>query len=167
MAAEMDRRSKLVADPILLEFVNRITQNIVINSDVKVPVTVKVIDSSEINAFALPGGFLYVNRGLIEAADNEAELAGVIAHETAHIAARHGVEQASKGDLFSWASLPLIFLGGAGGMIINQVAGIAVPLGFLKFSRGAEKEADRLAAQYLWKTGYDPQALITFFEKLQ
>ncbi|HKX28105.1 MAG TPA: M48 family metallopeptidase [Blastocatellia bacterium] len=167
LAAEVERSSKLVSDPKLLEFVNRLTQNIVINSDVKVPVTVKVIDSSEVNAFALPGGFLYVNRGLIEAADNEAELAGVIAHETAHIAARHGVEQASKGDLFSWASLPLIFLGGAGGLIVNQVAGIAVPLGFLKFSRGAEKEADRLAAQYLWKTGYDPQALITFFEKLQ
>jgi beta-barrel assembly-enhancing protease len=167
MAAEMDRYSKLVVDPIIHEFVNRVTQNIVINSDIKVPVTVKVVDSSEINAFALPGGFLYVNLGLIEAADNEAELAGVIAHEAAHIAARHGVEQASKGNLISWASLPLIFLGGWGGFIVNQAAGFAVPLTFLKFSRGAEKEADRLAAQYLWKTGYDPHALITFFEKLQ
>jgi predicted Zn-dependent protease len=167
MAAEMDRYSKLLGDPIVLEFVNRVTQNIVINSDIKVPVTVKVIDSSEINAFSLPGGFLYVNRGLIEAADNEAELAGVIAHEAAHIAARHGVEQASKSNLISWASLPLIFLGGWGGFIINQAAGIAVPLTFLKFSRGAEKEADRLAAQYLWRTGYDPHALITFFEKLR
>ncbi len=167
MAAEVDRYSKLVEDPVILELVNRVTQNIVINSDIKVPVTVKVIDSSDINAFALPGGFLYVNRGLIEAADNEAELAGVIAHEAAHIAARHGVEQASKGNLISWASLPLIFLGGWGGFIINQAAGIALPLTFLKFSRGAEKEADRLAAQYLWKTGYDPHALITFFEKLQ
>jgi predicted Zn-dependent protease len=104
MAAEVDRYSKLLDDPIILEFVNRVTQNIVINSDIKVPVTVKVIDSPEINAFALPGGFLYVNRGLIEAADNEAELAGVIAHEAAHIAARHGVEQASKGNLFAPAS---------------------------------------------------------------
>lgn len=167
MAAEVNRYSKLVDDPIVLELVNRVTQNIVINSDIKVPVTVKVIDSPEINAFALPGGFLYVNRGLIEAADNEAELAGVIAHEAAHIAARHGVEQASKSNLISWASLPLGFLGGWGGFIINQAAGIAVPMTFLKFSRGAEKEADRLAAQYLWKTGYDPHALITFFEKLQ
>jgi predicted Zn-dependent protease len=167
MAAEVNRYSKFLDDPIVLEFVNRVAQNIVINSDIKVPVTVKVIDSSDINAFALPGGFLYVHRGLIEAADNEAELAGVIAHEAAHIAARHGVEQVSKGNLLSWASLPLIFLGGWGGFIINQAAGIAIPLTFLKFSRGAEKEADRLAAQYLWKTGYDPHSLITFFEKLQ
>jgi predicted Zn-dependent protease len=167
MASEIDRYSKLLDDSTVLELVNRITQNIVINSDIKIPVTVKVIDSSDINAFALPGGFLYVNRGLIEATDNEAELAGVIAHEAAHIAARHGAEHASKGNLINWASLPLIFLGGWGGFIINQAAGLAVPLTFLKFSRGAEKEADLLAVQYLWKTGYDPHGLITFFEKLR
>jgi predicted Zn-dependent protease len=167
MAAEMDRYSKPFDDPVVLELVNRVTQNIVNNSDIKIPVTVKVIDSSDINAFALPGGFLYVNRGLIEAADNEAELAGVIAHEAAHIAARHGAEQASKGNLINWASLPLIFLGGWGGFIINQAAGLGVPLTFLKFSRGAEKEADMLAVQYLWKSGYDPHGLITFFEKLR
>jgi beta-barrel assembly-enhancing protease len=167
MAAETDRRSKLVADPILLEFVNRVTQNIVINSDVKVPVTVKVIDSSHINAFALPGGFLYINRGLIKAADNEAELAGVIAHEVAHIAARHGAEKATKGNLISWAAIPLIFFGRWGGFLVNQTAGLLIPRSYFKFSRRAEKEADRLAAQYLWKTGYDPQGLITFFEKLR
>jgi predicted Zn-dependent protease len=167
MAAEMDRRSKLVADPILLEFVNRVTQNIVINSDVKVPVTVKVIDSSYINAFTLPGGFLYINRGLIKAADNEAELAGAIAHEVAHIAARHGVEQATKGNLLNWAAIPLIFFGRWGGYLVNQTASLVIPISYFKFSRRAEKEADRLAAQYLWKTGYDPQGLITFFEKLR
>jgi beta-barrel assembly-enhancing protease len=167
MAAKMDRRSRLVADPILLEFVNRITQNIVINSDVKVPVTVRVIDSPDINAFTLPGGFLYINRGLIEAAEDEAELAGVIAHEVAHIAARHGVEQATKGVLINWAAIPLIFFGRWGGFLVNQTAGLMIPLSYLKFSRGAEKEADRLAAQYLWKTGWDPQGLITFFEKLR
>jgi beta-barrel assembly-enhancing protease len=166
IAAEMDRRSKLVADPILLEFVNRVTQNIVINSDVKVPVTVKVIDSSQINAFALPGGFLYINRGLITAADNEAELAGAIAHAVAHIAARHGAEKATKGNLINWAAIPLIFFGRWGGFLVNRTASL-IPRSLFKFSRGAEKEADRLAAQYLWKTGYDPQGLITFFEKLR
>lgn len=167
LAQEVERAAQLVDDPIVLEYVNRLGQNLVLNSDAKVPFTFKVIDAPEINAFALPGGFLFVNRGLLEAVGNEAELAGVLAHEIAHVTARHGVEQASKGNLLSWASLPLIFLGGWGGYIINQAAGIALPLTFLKFSRGAEKEADRLAAQYLWKAGYDPQALNSFFEKLQ
>lgn len=167
LAAEVDGSAKLVTDPLINEFVNRIAQNIVLHSDAKVPFTVKVIDASEVNAFALPGGFLYVNRGLLEAAENEAEVAGVMAHEIAHVAARHGIEQASKGQLLQWGSLPLIFFGGLGGYIIQQVAGIALPLTFLKFSRGAEKEADRLGAQYMWATGYDPNALITFFEKLQ
>jgi len=167
LAAETDRASKLVSDPLIAEYVNRVAQNIVLNSDAKVPFTIKVIDSNEVNAFALPGGFLYVNRGVIDAADNEAEMAGVIAHEIAHVAARHGVEQASKGELVNYASIPLIFVGGWGGYIAQQVAGLAIPLGFLKFSRGAEKEADRLGAQYMWASGYDPNALITFFEKLQ
>lgn len=167
LAAETDRQSKFVTDPIITEYVNRIGQNIVLHSDAKVPFTIKVIDSDEINAFALPGGFLYVYRGVVEAADNEAELAGVMAHEIAHVTARHGVEQASKAELANYLSIPLIFLGGWGGYAIRQAAGLAVPLGFLKFSRGAEKEADLLGAQYLWASGYDPQAMITFFEKLQ
>lgn len=167
LAAEVDRHSRLVNDPIVTEYVNRIAQNIVLHSDTKVPFTVKVLDATEVNAFALPGGFLYVNRGLLEAADNEAEVAGVMAHEIAHVAARHGVEQASKGELIQWGSLPLIFMGGLGGFIIQQAAGLVVPLTFLKFSRGAEKEADRLGAQYMWASGYDPNALVTFFEKLQ
>lgn len=167
IAAEVDRTSKLVNDPIVTEYVNRVAQNLVLHSDSKVPFTIKVIDSGDVNAFALPGGVLYVHRGLIEAADNEAEMAGVIAHEIAHVAARHGVEQASKGELFNYLSIPLIFLGGIGGYAIQQGLGLAVPLTFLKFSRGAEKEADRLGAQYMWASGYDPNALITFFEKLQ
>ncbi len=167
LAMEVDRESKLITDPVLNEFVNRVVQNIVLHSDSKVPFTVKVIDAEDVNAFALPGGFLYVNRGLLEAADNEAEVAGVLSHEIAHVAARHGVEQASKGTLMNYASIPLIFLGGIGGYAIQQAAGVLIPMGFLSFSRGAEKEADRLGAQYMWAAGYDPKALSTFFEKLQ
>jgi beta-barrel assembly-enhancing protease len=167
LAAEVDRTSQFVTDPVIMEYVNRVGQNIVLRSDSKVPFSFKVIDSNEVNAFALPGGFLYVNRGVIEAAESEAELAGVMAHEIAHIAARHGVEQASKGQFLNYASIPLIFLGGLPGYIIQQAAGLAVPLTFLKFSRGAEKEADLLASQYLWAAGYDPNAMVSFFEKLQ
>src|SRR5215475_4752097 len=167
LAAEVDRESKFVTDPIITEYVNRVGQNIILHSDVKVPVTIKVIDSNEVNAFALPGGHLYVNRAVIETADNEAELAGVIAHETGHVAARHGVEQASKGSLINYGTIPLIFLGGWGGFAIRKAAGLAVPLTFLKFSRGAEEEADRLGAQYMWAAGYDPHAMVTFFEKLE
>jgi predicted Zn-dependent protease len=167
LSSDVDRRSKFVNDPLITEYVNRVAQNIVLHSDAKVPFTIKVIDSNDVNAFALPGGFLYVNRGLLEAADNEAELAGVLSHEIAHVTARHGIEQMSKGQLLNYASIPLIFFGGIGGYIVQQVASIAVPLTFLKFSRGAEKEADRLGAQYMWASGYDPNALVTFFEKLQ
>jgi len=167
LAAEVDRETKFITDPIVTEYVNRVGQNIVLHSDVKTPVTIKVVDSNEINAFTLPGGYLYINRGVIEAADSEAELAGVIAHETGHVAARHGVEQASKANLINYGSLPLIFLGGLGGFAIRQAAGLAVPLGFLKYSRGQEGEADRLGAQYMWSAGYDPHAMVTFFEKLE
>lgn len=166
-AQEVDRSAKLVEDPIIVEYINKVGQNLVLHSDAKVPFTIKVIDSDEINAFALPGGFFYVNKGLILAADNEAELAGPMSHEIAHVAARHGVEQASKGQLVNWGSLPLIFLGGWGGFAARQAASLAIPVGFLKFGRTAEYEADMLGVQYLWASGYDPHAMSTFFEKLQ
>src|SRR5262245_42862441 len=166
-AQEVDRSAKLVEDPIIVEYINKVGQNLVLHSDAKVPFTIKVIDADEINAFALPGGFFYVNKGLILAADNEAELAGPMAHEIAHVAARHGVEQASKGQIGNWGTLPLIFMGGWGGFGARQAASLVIPMGFLKFGRNAEYEADMLGAQYLWATGYDPNAMATFFEKLQ
>ena len=167
LAAEVDRQAKFIDDPIISEYINRVGQNIVLNSDAKVPFTIKVLDSDDVNAFALPGGHFYVNKGLILAADNEAEVAGVMAHEIAHVAARHGVEQASKAQIANFAMIPLIFMtGGLGALAYNGVQ-ILVPLAFLKFSRGAEAEADKLGAQYAWASGYDPNSLVTFFEKLE
>jgi predicted Zn-dependent protease len=167
LAAEIERQVKLIDDPTINEYVNRVGQNLVRNSDAKVPFTIKVVESDEINAFALPGGFFYVNSGLILAADDESELAGVMAHEIAHVAARHGTEQASKAELINFASIPLIFMGGVGGFALRQAAGFLIPMQFLQFSRKDEAEADYLGLQYLYNTGYDPGAAVSFFEKLQ
>jgi predicted Zn-dependent protease len=168
-AQEVEKSSKLVDDPIVVDYVNRVGQRLVRNSDAKVPFTIKVIDSDEINAFALPGGFFYVNSGLILAADEEAELAGVMAHEIAHVAARHGTRNATKEQIAEWASIPLIMLGPGGwaGYGIYEGLQMAIPIGFLKFSRDAEREADYLGLQYMYKAGYDPNAFVSFFEKIE
>jgi len=166
-AQEVEQSVKLVQDPVVTEYVNRIGQNIVRNSDAKVPFTIKVVDSDEINAFALPGGFFYVNSGLLLAADDEAELAGVMAHEIAHVAARHSMRQMTRSNLANLGSIPLIFMGGWAGYAIRSAAGFALPMTFLTFSRGFEAEADYLGLEYMYKTGYDPQAFVSFFEKLQ
>ena len=167
LAQEVERSSKLIDDPVVTEYVNRVGQNLVRNSDARVPFTIKVIDSDEVNAFALPGGFFYVNSGLILRAQEESELAGVMAHEISHVAARHGTRQMTRLNWAQIGTLPLIFVGGGLGYGIYEASGLALPLTFMKFQRNFEAEADYLGLQYMYKTGYDPQAFISFFEKIQ
>ncbi len=167
LAIEVDQQTKFVDDPVITEYVNRVGQNIVLHSDAKVPFTIKVVDSDEVNAFALPGGFFYVNKGLILAADNESELAGVMAHEIAHVAARHAVENQGKQTLLGYGILAgIIFSGGIAGTVLQNTNGIIQGLVGLKFTRDSETEADRLGVQYLYAAGYDPNGLSTMFEKL-
>src|SRR5437764_13795170 len=167
LAQEVERSSKLIDDPVVNEYVNRVGQNLVRNSDAKVPFTIKVIDSDDINAMALPGGFFYVNSGLVLAADNEAELAGVMAHEIAHVCARHATRQMTRGQWANFATLPLIFLGGPAGYAARMGASLLVPTAFMKFSRSFEAEADHLGVQYMYHAGYDPQQFISMFEKME
>src|SRR2546425_5725328 len=168
LAAQVDKEAKFIDDPIITEYVNRVGQNIVLHSDAKVPFTIKVIDSDEVNAFALPGGFFYVNKGLILAADNEAELAGVMAHEIGHVAARHAMENQAKMEAMDIGMLAGILLGGGIiGNVLYNGGGFFEGMAFMHFSRGAEEEADRLGVQYMWAAGYDPTAMATMFEKLE
>jgi predicted Zn-dependent protease len=169
LAQEVDRVSKFITDPVVTEYVNRVGQNLVRNSDAQVPFTIKVIDSDSVNAFALPGGFFYVNSGLILRADEESELAGVMAHEIAHVCARHGTRNATKGTIMQMATIPLILLGPGGwaGYGLYEGLNFLIPVTYLKFSRDAEREADYLGLQYMYKAGYDPNAFVQFFEKVE
>jgi len=166
---QVEHGAKMVTDPVITEYVNRVGQNLVRNSDAKVPFTIKVIDTDEVNAFALPGGYFYVNSGLILAADNEAELAGVMAHEIGHVAACHVARQQTRGNMVNLASIALIFVPGGWGVYEAEQAalGIGVPVAFMKFSRSFEAQADFLGMEYMYKAGYDPQSFISFFEKIE
>src|ERR1017187_6399968 len=169
LAQEVDKSAKFIDDPVVNEYVNRVAQNLVRNSDARVPFTIKVVDSDVVNAFALPGGFFYVNSGLLLHADEESELAGVMAHEIAHVCARHGTKQATKSDIIQLASIPaMIFIPySLAGYAIYQGMNFAIPVTYLKFSRDAEREADYLGLQYMYKAGYDPNSFVAFFEKVQ
>lgn len=167
MADEIERRCRIVKDPIITGYIEQLGQRLVQNSDAKIMFTIKVIDSDEINAFALPGGYFYVNTGLILAAQNEAELAGVMAHEIAHVAARHATRNMTKIQLWNIVSIPMVFFGGPVGMALRQASSIAFPMSVTKFSRDAEREADLLGIEYEYAAGYDPGSFVNFFERLR
>jgi len=169
LAQEVERSAKFIDDPVVTEYVNRVGQNLVRNSDAQVPFSIKVIDSDTINAFALPGGFFFVNSGLILHADEESELAGVMAHEIAHVCARHGTKNATKGQIMQLGAMAAsIFIPYTwAGYALYQGMNFMIPLTFLKFSRDAEREADYLGLQYMYKTGYDPNSFVSFFEKVE
>ncbi|HKW98341.1 MAG TPA: M48 family metallopeptidase [Bryobacteraceae bacterium] len=167
LAIEVQKQARMVDDPILGEYVNRIGQNLARNSDAKIPVSFKIIDDDTVNAFTLPGGYIFVNSGLIRVAETEAELAGAMAHEIGHVAARHSTRQQSRAELVNLATVPLIFMGGWTGYAIRQGAGIGIPMSFLSFSRAFETEADLLGLEYMYKTGYDPNASVDIFERIE
>ncbi len=167
LAQQVESTERIMHDPVLNEYVNRVAQNLVRHSDAHFPLTVKIVDSKVINAEALPGGYFFVNSGLILAANNESEMAGPMAHEIAHIADRDGTRQMTKAELVNYATLPLWFVGGIGGFVGRTVAGLAIPMTFLKFDRSIEAKADFLGLEYMYEAGYDPQSFVRFFQQIE
>jgi predicted Zn-dependent protease len=166
-ADAINQSARFVTDPTVTDYVNRVGQKIVVNSDCKMPFTIRVIDSPQINAFSLPGGYLYVYAGLIQNAANEAELAGVMAHEIAHVCAHHAAREMTRLNYAQFGAIPLVMAGGWSGVALAGGADVAVPAAYVRFSRAFEAEADYLGVQYMYLAGYDPQALIAYFERVQ
>jgi predicted Zn-dependent protease len=167
LSIEVQKQAKLVDDPIVAEYLNRLGQNLVRNSDVNFPVSFTLIDADEVNAFTLPGGFIFLSTGALRLSDNEAELASVLAHELGHAAARHATRQATREQMISYGTIPLSIMGGVAGLAARQAAGLMAPMAFFHFSRAFETEADLLGIQYLWKAGYDPNASVDMFERVE
>jgi beta-barrel assembly-enhancing protease len=165
MALETEKHSTLVTDKLITEYVNRLAQNLARHSDAKIPITVKVIEGDDPDAVTIPGGFIYVHTGLLRTADTEAELAAALAHEIAHVAARHGTRQATQAQIGQVAAIPLIFLG-LPGLCMRGASSLGLPAGLLAIQRGYETEADLLGLQYLYKSGYDPLGMVDIFEKI-
>jgi predicted Zn-dependent protease len=167
LAAEVEKQAKIITDPIVAEYINRLGQNLTRNSDSVFPMTFRLLESGEINAFTLPGGYVFISTALLKLSDNEAELASVIAHELAHAAARHATRQATRADLINAGKIPLLLTGGLAGIAARQALGPVSAMAFYHFSREYETEADLLGLQYLWKAGYDPTASVDMFERVE
>jgi predicted Zn-dependent protease len=167
LAAEVQRQARMFNDPLISEYVNRICQSLARNSDAKIPITCQVIDADDLNAFALPGGFIFVHTGLLQMAETEAEFAGALSHEIAHVAARHMTKQATRSQLAQLLTLPAsILIGGWTGYAVRQGMGVGIPMTFLKMDRSFESEADFYGLQYMYKAGYDPTASVDLFERM-
>jgi len=172
LAADFRQRTTSIDSPAVHNHLDRLGHRIAAElRDAKLPFTFSVVADDPCRTIhepaALPGGYVFVPGALFVETRNEAEFAGMLAHAMSHIAARHGTRQASRGTIANLATIPLIFMGGWAGYGARQAAGVVIPVGFLKFSRGFESEADLLGLEYMYKTGYDPTAFVDFFEKIQ
>lgn len=167
LSLELERQAKLLEDPIINEYLDRLVQNLARHSDVAFPVSIKIIESEQANAFTLPGGHMFIDTGMIRLTESEAELAATLAHELGHVAARHATRQATQGTIANIATIPLSILGGPAGMLARNAATLAMPMSFLKFSRVFETEADQLGLQYMYEAGYDPSGSVDIFERLE